>query len=121
PARTSYIHRLSANLSGRNTGYGIEKRYPRTAPPPRQDDRYNPMPYRYGYMACPDPNEPDRAKAGACYARVDNQTRTFKLWNAGNRVSLAEPVFAPKSPTAREGDGYLLGVAYHLDENLRSD
>lgn len=76
---------------------------------------------RYGFAACPDPNEPDRARAGACYARMDNQTRTFKLWNAGNRVSLAEPVFAPKSLTSREGEGYLMGVAYHLDQALRSD
>jgi carotenoid cleavage dioxygenase-like enzyme len=118
---TSYIHRLSANLSGKNKGYLIEKMYPLIAPLPRQDDRYNTMPYRYGFMGCPDPNEPDRAKAGACYARVDNQTRTFKLWSAGNRVSLAEPVFAPKSLRAREGEGYLMGVAYHLDQGLRSD
>ena len=109
------------NLSGRNKGYGIEKLYPLVAPLPRQDDRYNTMPYRYGYMGCPDPNERDRTKAGACYARVDNQTRTFKLWNAGNKVSLAEPVFAPKSANAREGEGYLMGVAYNLDQNLRSD
>lgn len=59
--------------------------------------------------------------AGACYARMDNQTRTLRLWNAGNRVSLAGPVFAPKSPTAREGEGYLLGVACHIDEALRPD
>lgn len=117
----SYVHRLTANISGRNKGYGIEQLYPLIAPLPRQDDRYNTVPYRYGFMACPDPNESDRAKAGACYARVDNETRTFKLWNAGNRVALAEPVFAPKSVNAREGEGYLLGVAYHLDERLRSD
>jgi carotenoid cleavage dioxygenase len=36
-------------------------------------------------------------------------------------VALAEPVFAPKSATSAEGEGYLLGVAYHLDEGNRSD
>lgn len=120
-AGTSYIHRLSAGLDGRNKGYGIEKLYPLIAPLPKQDDRYNTMPYRYGYMSCPDPHEPDRAKAGSCLARVDHQTHTFELWNAGNRVSLAEPVFAPKSVKAAEGEGYLMGVAYRLDQNLRSD
>jgi carotenoid cleavage dioxygenase-like enzyme len=52
---------------------------------------------------------------------MDVETRAFELWNAGNRVSLAEPVFAPKRPDSREGEGYLLGVAYYLDEKLRSD
>lgn len=118
---TSYIHRLSANLGGRNKGYEVEKMYPMIAPLPRQDDRYNTIPYRYGYFACPDPSVPDRTKAGACYARVDNQTRTFKLWNGGNRINLAEPVFAPRRLTAPEGAGYLMGVAYNLDEDLRSD
>ena len=37
------------------------------------------------------------------------------------KVSLAEPVFAPRSLTAREGEGYLMGVAYHLDQNNRCD
>ena len=37
-------------------------------------------------------------------------------------VELAgEPVFAPKDAHSREGEGYLLGVAWHLDQNLRAD
>jgi carotenoid cleavage dioxygenase len=117
----SYIHRITINLDSRSGSYEVEKLFPMLAPLPKQDDRYNTVPYRYGYAACPDPNEPNRAAAGACYTRMDVQTRTFKLWNAGRNVSLAEPVFAPKSATSREGEGYLLGVAYHLDQNLRSD
>jgi carotenoid cleavage dioxygenase len=120
-AGTSIIHRLSLRLDGPNKSYGIEKLYPLAMPLPRQDDRYNTMPYRYGFGACPDPGIANRFEAGACYARVDHQTQRFKLWNAGRSVSLAEPVFAPKSPDAREGEGYLLGVAYNLDEDLRSD
>lgn len=120
-AGTSYLHRLSLSLDGPNKSYGIEKMYSLVAPLPRQDDRYNTVPYRYGFFACPDPSEPNRFAAGACYARVDHQTRAFKLWNAGKKVSLAEPVFAPRRFDAAEGDGYLLGVAYNLDENLRSD
>ena len=117
----SYIHRLSFNINGRNKGYEIEKMYPLIAPLPKQDDRYNTMPYRYGYMGCPDPEAANPMAAGACFARVDNATRTFKTWNAGTNISLAEPVFVPKSVNAREGEGYLIGVAYNLDENLRSD
>jgi carotenoid cleavage dioxygenase-like enzyme len=120
-ASTSFLHRLSANLGGVNKDYGLEKMFPLIAPLPRQDDRYNTVPYRYGFMGCPDPTEPDRMKSGSCYARVDTQNRTFSLWNAGNRVHLGEPVFAPKNERAAEGEGYLLGVAYRLDEKLRSD
>lgn len=35
-------------------------------------------------------------------------------------VPLGEPLFAPASATAGEGVGYLLGVAWHLDQHLRS-
>jgi carotenoid cleavage dioxygenase len=116
----SYLHRISVPLNGKAKSYDIEKLYPLSAPLPRQDDRYNTVPYRYGYAACPDPAV-DRRAAGACYARMDLQTRTYKLWNAGTRISLAEPVFAPRSAKSPEGEGYLMGIAYHLDQNLRSD
>ena len=95
----------------------MEQLYPLQAPLPKQDDRYNTMPYRYGYAACPDPRAATGRGAGSCYARMDVQNRDYELWNAGTKVSLAEPVFAPKSLTSREGEGYLLGVAYHLDQN----
>jgi carotenoid cleavage dioxygenase-like enzyme len=117
----STLHRISANLSGKNKGYGVKQLYPLQAPLPKQDDRYNTMPYRYGYAACPDPNPAAGSIAGSCYARMDVQNGTYELWNAGPTISLAEPVFAPKSVNAREGEGYLMGVAYHLDQNMRSD
>jgi carotenoid cleavage dioxygenase len=116
----SYLHRITVPVNGKGTRYDLEQLFPLSAPLPRQDDRYNTVAYRYGYAACPDPAV-DRRVAGACYARVDIQTRSYKLWNAGTKISLAEPVFAPKSAKAREGEGYLMGIAYHLDQNLRSD
>ena len=36
-------------------------------------------------------------------------------------MSLGEPVFAPKRVDSREGEGYLLGVAWHVDQHLRAD
>jgi carotenoid cleavage dioxygenase-like enzyme len=121
PGSYSTLHRISADLNGRGKIYDIEPLFRLNAPLPRQDDRYNTAAYRYGFAACPDPDATDRAKTGACYARMDIQTKTYKLWNAGHRISLGEPVFAPKSVNAREGEGYLMGVAYNLDENNRSD
>ena len=121
PGSVSTLHRITANLSGKSRGYDVKQLYPLQAPLPKQDDRYNTAPYRYGYAACPDPNVAPGEVAGSCYARMDVQNGTYELWNAGSKVSLAEPVFAPKSVKSREGEGYLLGVAYHYDENLRSD
>ncbi len=116
----SHLYRLSVNLNTRNSSYGIEPLSSLIAPLPRQDDRYHTVPYRYGFMGCPDPADPVRWKA-ACYARIDVQTRTHRLWKAPDSVSLGEPLFAPRSATAAEGAGYILGVAWHLDQNLRAD
>lgn len=122
-AGSSHITRLSADLSRRRArGYEIETLYPRhMGALPRQDDRYNTQPYRYGFLGCPDPEAPDPRNAGACYARFDHQTRTSTLYNAGTTTSLAECCFAPKHANAREGEGYLLGLATRNDQNRRAD
>ena len=117
---TSYLHRISFDLNKSTTTVEIEKLYSLIAPLPRQDDRYQTMPYRYGFMGCPSPDDPVRWKP-VCYARVDHQTRSFVLWQAPPDVSLGEPVFVPKRSGAREGEGYLLGVGWHHREALRSD
>ena len=77
------------------------------------------MPYRFGFLGCPEPNATGRP--GACYARFDHQTRRSTLFNAGPDTSLAECCFAPKSADAPEGQGYLMGLATRNDENGRAD
>lgn len=119
-AGTSYLHRISLDLTRRDGGYEMERMYPLIAPLPRQDDRYHTVPYRFGFMGCPDPEDPVRWKP-VCFARIDNHTRQYTLWKAGRDTSLGEPVFVPRSIRAREGEGYLLGVAWHHDERLRAD
>jgi carotenoid cleavage dioxygenase-like enzyme len=121
-AAASFLHRLSADLSTRRPrSYDIEPLGPYSAPLPRQDDRYNTMPYRYGFFGCPDPHAESRAGAGACYVRLDHQTGRDTVYNAGTTTSLAECCFAPKHADAREGEGYVMGVATHNDQNGRSD
>ena len=96
-AGSSHITRLSVDLSKRRpSAYGIEQMYPHVGALPRQDDRYNTEPYRYGFLPCPDPNAAP-GTGGACYARFDHQTRTSTLFNAGTESSLAECCFAPRS------------------------
>ncbi|HEX5419636.1 MAG TPA: carotenoid oxygenase family protein, partial [Gammaproteobacteria bacterium] len=122
-AGSSHITRLSVDLSKkRPAAYGIETLYPgHVGALPRQDDRYNTVAYRYGFLPCPDPEAADRRRAGACYARFDHQTRSATLFNAGPETSLAECCFAPKSADAPEARGYLLGVATRNNENGRAD
>jgi carotenoid cleavage dioxygenase-like enzyme len=117
---TSYLHRIRLDLNRKDASVEIEQLYPLIAPLPRQDDRYQTVPYRYGFMGCPSLEDPVRWKP-VCYARVDHQTREFVLWKAPPNVSLGEPVFVPRRQGAREGEGYLLGVGWHHDEALRSD
>jgi carotenoid cleavage dioxygenase len=120
-AGSSHITRLTVDLARRRpSAYGIEQMYPHVGALPRQDDRYNTVPYRYGFLGCPDPAARP-GTGGACYARFDHQNRTWTLFNAGTETSLAECCFAPKSATAPEGAGYLMGLATRNTEGGRAD
>ena len=62
---TSHITRLSVDLSRRRPrNYEIEQLYPHVGALPRQDDRYNTVPYRYGFLNCPNPHVEGRGGAG---------------------------------------------------------
>lgn len=95
---------------------------------PHIDDRYVGRPYRHAFMQVTDPSKPYNAdKAGPImgfffnsYAHLDMSTGETKSWFAGDTSSTQEPVFAPKSPDAPEGEGYVLGVVNRRDEH-RSD
>jgi carotenoid cleavage dioxygenase-like enzyme len=120
----SRITRLSVDLRAKSPkDYSIETLYPNhIGALPRQDDRYNTVEYRYGFLPCPDPNPQDPSKRPAsCYARFDLQNRSSTLYRAGEGVSLAEACFAPRSKTAPEGSGYLMGVASHTTQANRAD
>ncbi len=120
----SRITRLSADVSGKTPKeYGIETLYEHhLGALPRQDDRYNTVPYHIGFLPCPDPDPKDPAKrASSCYARMDHTTRKTQLYKAASGVTLAEACFAPRSKSAPEGSGYLMGVATHTDEGGRAD
>lgn len=118
---TSHITRLSANLNSRRpSGYGIERLAEWTGALPRQDDRYNTMPYRYGFLGTRNINAPP-GQANAGYVRFDHSTNTQVFWDAGPGTGLAECCFAPKSAGAAEGEGYLMGVASRRNEGGRAD
>jgi carotenoid cleavage dioxygenase len=119
----SHITRLSADLSKKTPkDYGIETLYPDyVGALPRQDDRYNTMPYRYGFLPTTDPNPAAGERPRSSYARMDHATRQVQLYKSAAGAQLAECCFAPKSRTAPEGSGYLMGVASHAPEGGRAD
>jgi carotenoid cleavage dioxygenase len=51
---------------------------------------------------------------------MDTSTGKADTWFAGDTSSTQEPVFAPRSATAPEGEGYVLGIVNRRAEN-RSD
>jgi len=122
------VTRLTVDLSKKSDTYDMQALYPDTGVLPRQDDRYQTIPYRYGFMPTVDLSVPPHpAVAGRpfrpnnCYTRFDHTTGTTRTYRAGGDVALQECCFAPRRANAPEGDGYLLGVAERLLECDRSD
>jgi len=95
---------------------------------PHVDDRYAGRPYRYAFMQATDPTKPYNAeKAGPImgfffntFLSMDMATGKTKSWFVGDTSSTQEPIFVPRSATAPEGDGYVMGVVNRRAEN-RSD
>ncbi len=90
----------------------------------RVDERFMGRDTRYGFTSFADPSKPfDSARAGNVGGRVTNsygvfdlKDGTMKSYFAGPTHSLAEVTFVPRSKTASEGDGWLIGTANNLAE-----
>jgi carotenoid cleavage dioxygenase len=122
------VTRLSVDLSKKSDTYDMQVLYPDNGVLPRQDDRYQTIPYRYGFMPTVDLSVPPHpAVAGRpfrpnnCYTKFDHATARTQTYHAGDTVALQECCFAPRRPDAPEGDGYILGMAEQLLECSRSD
>jgi len=74
---------------------------------PRTDDRYMTRPNRHAYAV-------GGQNTQLVFNRLlhyDTHTGSRKMWGE-DRYLLGEPILAPRSDTAEEGDGYLLTLAY---------
>jgi isoeugenol monooxygenase len=85
------------------------------------DPRYHGKAYRYGFMLVKDANamgQPFNLNTpyNSVYC-IDHRTGEAKGYFVGPNAAVQEPVFVPRSPTSREGDGYLLFVVNSFDES----
>lgn len=116
--------RLSVDLANRSTeSYDTEMLYPGyLGGLPRQDDRFHTVPYRVGFLPCTVADPDDLGKrSGDRYARFDHDTRKVSTHDPGPDTLLSECCFVPRHANAREGEGYLLGVAARMNEGGRAD
>jgi carotenoid cleavage dioxygenase len=82
---------------------------------PRFDERRSGLSYRHGWFAGQTQRSSDiRPDAIAHIDHGSGKRSTFEL-PFGDAVS--EPVFTPRTPTAEEGDGWILAVAYRAKED----
>ena len=112
---TGYIRRFTVDLSrGVPDHYQVETIYPQiTGVLARQDDRFHTLPYRFGYLQ-------SFGAGGSGWAIIDHQNQTTQMASVPD-YSQSEMTFVPRSKTAPEGDGYLIGIASSQRENGRSD
>ena len=85
---------------------------------PRFDERRSGRAYRHGWFAGQTTRGGEMQSNAIAHFDVTTGRRTTYELPAGDSIS--EPVFTPRSPTAEEGDGWLLAVAYRAQED-RSD
>jgi carotenoid cleavage dioxygenase-like enzyme len=86
---------------------------------PRLDERYSGHFYRYGYTVGR-VGVPTEAGVFNAIFLYDHTTGRRRVHDFGATSFPSEPVFVPRSPTAPEGEGFLLAVVYRAEEN-RSD
>ena len=85
---------------------------------PRLDERFTGLAYRHGYYTA-DTTGAKSVKMNAI-AHIDLATGVRKVCNFEPGDQVSEPVFAPRSATAAEGDGWLTTVVWRAADN-RSD
>ncbi len=116
-----YVSRMTVDFSNKEPRpYDIETMYPDFAGYlPRQDDRYQTLQYRYGFMPGTHPTEKvdERLARGApprnSWVMFDHADRSLRYAFSGPETTVDEMTFIPRSADAPEGDGYLTGVAHN--------
>ena len=115
-AGAARLTRWTIDLTG---GVKEERLDDRPAEFPRLDERYTGLPYRYGYTG----GQIGKTTDGGFFNGIilyDHKTGQRRAHDFGLASFTSEPVFVPRTPQSPEGEGFLLSVVYHQEEN-RSD
>lgn len=123
-ATPSHIKRWSFNLNSKNDMFEEEVVHMANSPLARMDDRFLSLDYRYCFVGNRNTERPYNTETGGNmagrvtneYLKVDVKTGQTNTYFAGDVQGLQECMFAPRSKTAEEGDGYLLGIANNYAE-----
>jgi carotenoid cleavage dioxygenase len=101
------LRRWTIEVGGNTNSVGEELLDDMPCEFPRTDDRFMTRAHRHAWLV-------GGADAQLMFNRLvhfDRVTGTRKLWG-DDRYLLGEPVFAPRSGSVTEGDGYVLNLAY---------
>ena len=109
------LTRFSFDLSRPGDHHGREQLFSEFMELPVVDPRYALNAYRYSFVAMLDRSRQLGATGTTGFGwntlgRVDLATRKLQTYYVGEQHTAGEPCFVPRSPTAPEGDGYLLSV-----------
>jgi carotenoid cleavage dioxygenase-like enzyme len=115
----AHLARWTFDLAGNTDSYKEEQLDDLAAEFPRVDDRWAGLKHRHGFAGAI-LGERERGSPFDSVAHYDLEKNSRKIWRAGKGSFVMEPVFAPRSETSPEGDGYVLTVVYRAAEN-RSD
>ena len=114
PPVPPFLTRLSFDLNDREGRIAKRRLLDVSCEMPRTDDRYQGLPYRYGYVIC---RSADGSSGTGCF---DFQTGELACWSPGPGDGVQEAQFVPRAPDAAEGDGWLL-VPVSRVSKMRSD
>ncbi len=113
---TQYLTRWEFDWAGISSRFAVERLSDERCEYPRIDERRIGLSYRHGYVACiGGPGSDDIFHRGI--GHFDQATKQMRVYAAGPRCAVAEPVFVPRNRDARDGDGYLLTNIFDEDRN----
>ena len=105
------LTRMTFDLERNDKGYETRPIMPVPCEMPRTDDRWQGRDYTHGWVIV------YRAGDGtSTLGHVNVKTGALDVWEHGQKVSVQEPQFVPRSPDAQEGDGWILSILNRLDK-----